>query len=66
MTRSCALLRDGVAQDGHFLMPLMPFGAYQHLSDEDARAVVAYLRTVPPYRQAQAAPGEQARVHARS
>ena len=44
-------LRDGVAKDGHFLMPLMPFGAYQHLSDEDARAVVAYLRTVPPYRQ---------------
>ena len=45
-------LRDGVAKDGHFLMPLMPFGAYQHLSDEDARAVVAYLRTVPPYKQA--------------
>ena len=45
-------LRDGVAKDGHFMMPLMPFGAYQHLSDEDARAVVAYLRTVPPYRQA--------------
>ena len=44
-------LRDGVAKDGHFLMPLMPFGAYQHLSDEDARAVVAYLRTVPPYKQ---------------
>ena len=30
----------------------MPFASYQHLSDEDARAVVAYLRTVPPYRQA--------------
>jgi len=46
------VLRDGVAKDGHFLVPLMPFGAYQHLSDEDARAVVAYLRTVPPYKQA--------------
>jgi mono/diheme cytochrome c family protein len=45
-------LRDGVAKDGHFMVPLMPFGAYQHLSDEDARAVVAYLRTVPPVRQA--------------
>jgi mono/diheme cytochrome c family protein len=45
-------LRDGVAKDGHFMVPLMPFDAYQHLSDEDARAVVAYLRTVPPYRQA--------------
>ena len=46
------MLRDGVAKDGHFLVPLMPFGAYQYLSDDDARAVVAYLRTVPPYRQA--------------
>src|SRR5499427_7052538 len=45
-------LRDGVSRDGHFMTPLMPFDAYQHLSDEDARAVVAYLRTVPPYRQA--------------
>jgi mono/diheme cytochrome c family protein len=45
-------LRDGVAKDGHFMTPLMPFDAYQHLSDEDARAVVAYLRTVPPYKQA--------------
>jgi mono/diheme cytochrome c family protein len=44
-------LRDGVAKDGHFMTPLMPFDAYQYLSDEDARAVVAYLRTVPPYRQ---------------
>ena len=44
-------LRDGVAKDGHFLVPLMPFSAYQHLSDEDARAVVAYLRTVPAYKQ---------------
>jgi mono/diheme cytochrome c family protein len=46
------VLRDGVAKDGHFLVPLMPFPSYQHLSDEDARAVVAYLRTVPAYRQA--------------
>ncbi|HXT99782.1 MAG TPA: c-type cytochrome [Polyangia bacterium] len=45
------VLRDGVAKDGHFLLPLMPFAAYQHLSDEDARAVVAYMRTVPAYRQ---------------
>jgi cytochrome c553 len=44
-------LRDGVAKDGHFLVPLMPFSAYQHLSDDDARAVVGYLRTVPAYKQ---------------
>jgi mono/diheme cytochrome c family protein len=45
------LLRDGVARDGRFMVPVMPFAAYQHLSDEDARSVVAYLRTVPAYRQ---------------
>src|SRR6478752_4152457 len=45
------LLRDGVAPDRDFMVPLMPFGYYQHLSDEDARSVVAYLRSVPPYRQ---------------
>ena len=50
------VLRDGVARDGHFLVPLMPFDAYRHLSDEDARAVVAYLRTVPPYKQTKPRP----------
>jgi len=45
------LLRDGVARDGRFLLPAMPFAAYRHLSDEDARAVVTYLRTVPAYHQ---------------
>jgi mono/diheme cytochrome c family protein len=44
-------IRDGVSRDGHFLIPLMPFFSYQHLSDEDARAVVAYLRSIPPYKQ---------------
>jgi mono/diheme cytochrome c family protein len=44
-------IRDGVAPDGHFLLPVMPFGAYQHMSDEDVRAIVAYLRTVPAFRQ---------------
>ena len=34
-----------------FMVPVMPFAYYQHLSDEDARSVVAYLRSVPPYRQ---------------
>jgi cytochrome c553 len=44
-------IRDGVARDGHFLLPFMPFGAYQHMSDEDVRSIVAYLRTVPAYKQ---------------
>jgi cytochrome c553 len=44
-------IRDGVARDGHFLLPVMPFGAYQNMSDEDVRSIVAYLRTVRPFKQ---------------
>jgi cytochrome c553 len=44
-------IRDGVARDGHFLLPVMPFDAYQHLSDEDVRSIVVYLRTVPAFKQ---------------
>jgi mono/diheme cytochrome c family protein len=39
-------IREGVDRDGHALM-LMPSEAYRHLSDEDARAIVAYLRSQP-------------------
>jgi mono/diheme cytochrome c family protein len=45
-------LRDGVLPDEHFMLPIMPFAAYQHLSDEDARAVVTYVRSAPAYHQA--------------
>lgn len=40
-------IRDGVHKDGRFMIPLMPFNNYQHLSDEDGKAVVAYLRSIP-------------------
>lgn len=41
-------IRDGVKPDGSFLFPAMPFAAYRYISDEDVRAIVAYLRSVPP------------------
>jgi mono/diheme cytochrome c family protein len=41
-------IRDGVHRDGHLLIPMMPFTSYQYMSEDDVRAVVAYLRTVPP------------------
>lgn len=41
-------IRDGIAQDGHLLIPMMPFTSYQYMSDEDLRSVVAFLRSVPP------------------
>ena len=44
-------IRDGVARDGHFLLPFMPFDSYQHMSDEDVRSIVVYLRSVPAFKQ---------------
>jgi mono/diheme cytochrome c family protein len=40
---------EGVARDGTPLFPIMPYPAYgQHMAREDALAIVAYLRTLPP------------------
>lgn len=41
-------LREGIGRDGSGLFPMMPYSEYRHLSDEDALAVVAYLRSLPP------------------
>jgi cytochrome c553 len=40
-------MREGVSRDGRALLPWMPYKYYRSMSDEDARAVVAYLRTLP-------------------
>lgn len=40
-------VRDGVDRNGRFLFPMMPYNSYQHLSDEDGKAIVVYLRSVP-------------------
>ena len=45
-------IRDGIGHEGNLLIPMMPFTSYQYMSDEDARSVVAYLRSVPPVRNA--------------
>jgi mono/diheme cytochrome c family protein len=44
-------IRDGVDDEGNLLFPVMPFPEYQHISDEDVRAIVGYLRTVPKVHQ---------------
>ncbi len=41
-------IREGVSRDGRPLLPWMPYHYYRDMSDDDARAVVAYLRTLPP------------------
>jgi mono/diheme cytochrome c family protein len=43
-------VRDGVRANGELMMPPMPFSSYGRMADSDARAVVAYLRTVTPLR----------------
>ena len=40
-------VRDGVRKDGRFLAPMMPYDNYQHLSDEDGKSLVVYLRSIP-------------------
>lgn len=44
-------IREGVNREGRALWTLMPYQAYRELSDEDAEAVVAYLRTLPAFTQ---------------
>lgn len=43
-------IREGVRKDGSALFPLMPYPAYHDMDDEDAKAIVAYLRTLPAVR----------------
>jgi mono/diheme cytochrome c family protein len=45
-------VREGRGRDGKVLGPPMPFDLYRRLSDNDVKAMVAYLRTVPAVRQA--------------
>jgi len=41
-------IREGKRPDGILIGPAMPVGVYRGISDSDARAIVAYLRSVPP------------------
>lgn len=49
-------IRGGVAKDGRALFPMMPYEKYRHLSEEDLRSVVAYVRTLAPAANAVPAP----------
>jgi cytochrome c553 len=41
-------IREGISRQGTALFPLMPYDSYRYLPDEDAYALVAYLRTLAP------------------
>src|SRR2546428_6829086 len=41
-------IRQGRRPDGRALSPVMPWPTFAVLTDSDAKAIVAYLRTLPP------------------
>jgi len=41
-------VRQGVRPDGRTLSPVMPWMSYAALTDEDAQALAAYLKALPP------------------
>ncbi len=41
-------MREGIAKDGRALFPTMPSFIYRNMSDEDAHAVVAYIKSFNP------------------
>lgn len=43
-------MREGVDREGNALFPFMPYLSYRNMSDQDAEAIVAYLRSLPPIR----------------
>ena len=45
--------REGIGHDGRALFPVMPYGNYRKMSDEDLASVITYIRSLPAVRQAQ-------------
>ena len=41
-------IREGKTKDGRIIFPPMPVPTYNNMSDDDVKAIVAYLRTVKP------------------
>lgn len=42
-----AAITQGVRPDGRKLSPIMPWPSFSHLTADDARAIVAYLKSLP-------------------
>ena len=43
-------IREGLDREGHLIFPMLPYEWTNGLSDADALAMVAYLRSIPPVR----------------
>lgn len=48
-------ITSGVSKDGHPFFPVMPYGHYGKMATEDVKAIIAYLRTLPPVESQQPA-----------
>ena len=45
-------IRDGIGQDGRVLHPIMPYMFFRTMSDDDLASAIAYLRSIPPVKNA--------------
>lgn len=43
-------MREGIKNDGTALFPMMPYPQFAQYDDEDAKAIVVYIRTLAPVR----------------
>lgn len=46
------MMHTGRSPDGGLLYPAMPFGSYTKVTRQDSDAIFAYLKTIPPAKQA--------------
>jgi hypothetical protein len=44
-------VREGVRPNDAKLVPIMAFGAYRNMNDEDLDAIIAYLRSLKPLKR---------------
>jgi mono/diheme cytochrome c family protein len=51
-----AAIRTGKTPEGRTLSPVMPYPALSHLTDEDAQAIAAFLKGLPPVNNKNAGP----------
>ena len=43
-------IREGIGHDGRTLFPIMPYGNYREMPDEDLASVIVYIRSLAPVR----------------
>ena len=53
-------IRTGARPDGRKLAPIMPYNNYSKLTDSDAAAIAAYLKSLPPSPHKSPAPNQPA------